>query len=503
MEISLNKLPMEGYVCPLETVVYQEETQESIVPDACPDIQRVICTDARAHLSRKETLEGKLEWAGSIPVTVVYLAETGEARRMELTIPFRGVAAGAVSPGSPSVVTARVMSAETRVLNPRKVLCRVELAASVQVWDPCQEILCLPAEDSACALEQRVEELETYVAVAVAEKSFAFTDDVTLPAGHPAAAELLGHRLELRCGEAKVIGGKLIFKGEAVLSCRYRTLQGGLALGRWELPFSQLVELEGVEEEGSCQVELAPRESQVLLTGDEEGRTLNVHMELLAQAVVRQNRAVRLFSDAYSTTHALSVERRSLALTQLWEESGVSQQFREVLETAEAVSQVEDCAVTLGPCQVRREGQEGVLTAQARVSVLFTDESGELRGLERGIELSARVALPAGGECRGGCALAGDAQALVAAGGVEVRCPARFSYLTTVSHQLETVTALRAEEREEEPRPSVRLRLAQKGEDLWDIAKSCSAARADILAANDLGEADSLEGMLLLIPKSR
>lgn len=505
MDVALERIPMEGYACPLESVIYQEETQESIVPDACPDIGRVVWTQARAQLGRKEAQEGKVECAGSVQVTVVYLPEGQEGpRHMELSIPFRGTAAGAVSPVCQVVAAVRVTGAETRVLNPRKVLCRVELALWCQAWSPREEVLCRPAEEPGLALEQRVEELESYTAVAVAEKGFAFTDDVRLPASHPPVSELLGHRLELRCGEAKVIGGKLIFKGEAVLHCRYATAEGALALGRWELPFSQLMELEGVEEEGGCEVELAERESQVLLAGDEEGRTLNVHMELLAQAVVRQNRAVRLFSDAYSTTHDLTVERQSVTLTQLWEDSGVDQLCREVLETPEPARQVEDCAVTLGPCQVRREEREGVLTTQARVSALYTDETGQLRGLERSVEVSARIVLPGRGECRCRCALAGEVQAVAAAGGIELRCPVRFSYRTTVPHVLEAVTALQYEERGEgEERPSVRLRLAQKGEDLWDIAKACSAARADILAANDLPDPDHLEGALLLIPRGR
>ncbi len=505
MDLELNKIPMEGYACALETTLCQEETQESIVPDACPDIRRVICTEARAQLTRREAEEGKLTCAGSVRLTVVYLPEDGEGpRHMELTIPFRAEAAGAVSPGCPAVASAAVTAAETRVLNPRKVLCRVELAVWCQVWRPREEALCLPGETEGVALEERVEELETYTAVAVAEKPFAFTDDVTLPASHPRAEELLGHRLELRRGEAKVIGGKLIFKGEVILLCRYRSAEGALALGRWELPFSQLMELEDAAEEGSCEVELVERESEVALAGDDEGRALSVHLELLAQAVVRQNRTVRLFTDAYSTTHALAVERQSLTLTQLWEESGTNQLCREVLETGETPRQVEDCAVTLGPCQVRREEREGVLAVQARVSALYTDETGQLRALERTAEFSTRIALPGGGECRCRCALAGEVQALAAAGGIELRCPVRFDYRTTVPRPLETVTALQAEEREEEPpQPSVRLRLAQRGEDLWDIAKACSAARADILAANDLPDPDHLEGTLLLIPRSR
>lgn len=506
MDIALNKLPMEGYACPLDAVLDLEETQESIVPDAYPDIERVLCTEARCQVNRRECQEGKLECGGNIPVTVVYLPE-GEAgpRSLEVTIPWRASAAGALSPDDPVVVEARVTRAETRVLNPRKVLCRVELAVSCQGWCPRTETLCLPQEDGECALEQRMEELETYTAMAVTEKAFAFTDDVTLPPSHPPVAELLGHRLELRCGEAKVIGSKLIFKGEVVLQCRYRTAENALALGRWELPFSQIAEVSGLdEEEGSCDVSVVERESQVTLTPDEEGRTLSVHLELLAQAVVRQTRSVRLFSDAYSITHDLTVERQSRELTQLWEESGANQLFRETLETEQSVGQVEECFVTLGPCQVTREEQEGVLSAQGRAWVLFTDDAGQLQALERPITLSTRVGLPAKGMCAGRCDLAGEVQAVAVPGGVELRCPVRFSYRVTVAHSRETVVALQAEERQEESeRPSVRLRLVQPGEELWDIAKACSATQADILAANDIPDPEHLAGTMLLIPKSR
>ena len=325
MELELSKMPMEGYACPLETTLYQEETQESIVPDACPDISRVLCTEARAQVEHKECVEGKLECAGTVRVTVVYLPDGEDGpRHMELSIPFRCAANGSVGPGSIAGVDPRVTAAETRVLNPRKVLCRVELAVVCRGWSPREETLCVPCEQTACALEQRVEELESDTAVAVCEKSFAFADDVTLPPSFPPAAELLGHRLELRCHEAKVIGSKLIFKGEAVLQCRYRTVENALALGRWELPFSQIIEAGEVEEECSCSLELTQRESQVTLSGDAEGRTLGVHMELHAQAVLFQQRPVRLFTDAYSLTHDLSVERESRTLTQLREEREVS-----------------------------------------------------------------------------------------------------------------------------------------------------------------------------------
>lgn len=510
MELALNKVPMEGYRPVLDTTLYQEETQESIVPDAYPDILSVLSTEGRAQLVRRECGEGKAECAGNVRVRVVYLPDGEEGpRHLELNIPFRtSVPCAELDSGCPMVAAARVSSAETRVLNPRKVLCRVELAVLCQGWKERGELLCAPWEGEEYALQQRCEEVESYLPVAVVEKSFAFTDEVALGAGQSQAEEILSHRVELRCGEAKVIGNKLIFKGEASLQCLYRAQDNTLGQGRWELPFSQIVDVGSVEEEGSCTMEVVERESQVELSGDPEGRTLSVHLELLAQAVIRQTRQVRLFADAYSITHDLTVERESYEFTQLWEENSLTETFREVLDTPAAAGRVEDCFVSLGAPQVVREEQEGTLTVQGSATVVYTTEDGVLCGMTRPITVSARVALPPQSGCQVKCALAGEAQAVATAAGVELRCPVRFAYLTTLRRQRQGVCALSAQEREEDvEQPSVRLRLVQPGEGLWDIAKACSTTQEDILRANELAEGQELEqqmeGRLLLIPRSR
>ncbi len=506
MDLELNVTPMEGYECPLDTVVYQEETQESIVPDACPDIAGVLYTEAQCKLTRKECGEGRLECAGDLRVWVLYTPEEGSGPcRLELSIPFRVSAPGEVGPECLALAVARVTGAETRALNPRKVLCRVELAVSCQAWRPERESLCQPCGAEGYALQQKTEELEVYPVMAVCEKGFNFTDEIQLPAGQPQAEELLGHRLELRCGEARRIGGKVIFKGEAMVTCLYRAAEGALALGRWSLPFSQLMETADLdEEEGSCAVEVVERDSSLTLTPGGDGRSLSLHMELLAQAVVRQSRVARIFSDAYSTTHDLTVERRSLSLTQLWEEKTVSQSLREAVELPEGVREVKDCALTLGPCQCVREEGEAVMTVRGRAGVLYLDEAGEPRALDRPVTLSLRTALPPNGECRCRCAQDGEAQAVVTATGLELRCPVAFSYLITVRQPREAVTALSCAPREEgEALPSVLLRLAMPGEELWDIAKACSTTQEDILRANDLPEGSQGEGRMLLIPRSR
>ena len=480
MELSLNNVMMEGYACLLDTTVFQEETQESIVPDACPDIGRVLCTQARAQLRAKESVEGKVEGEGSIAVTVVYLPEGEDGpRKLSLSIPFRvSVAAAGIVPGCPVVVKPWVTGVETRVLNPRKVLCRVELAAACQGWGQEENILTATWSGEECTLEQRTEAVDRYAAVSVSEKAFAFTDDVTLSTGQGAVAELLGHRLDLRCDEAKVIGNKLIFKGEVTLQARYRTMENTL--------------------------DIVEQDSRLELVDDGEGRTLGVHLELLAQAVVRQTQTVEVFCDAYSVSQDVEVERQELTFSQLWEENTVNQIHREIFDLPNGARSVEDCWVTLGQPTVERRESEAAASVRGTATVLYVSEEGSLEALVQSVAIQVGVTLPEQGNCRVRCALSGEAGAAVTAGGIELRCPVRFSYLTTVPRKCSAVTAIRVEERgEEAERPSVILRLAQPGESLWDIAKAYSTTTQDILAANELPEPERPEGTLLLIPRSR
>ncbi len=53
MELELNRTHLAGYDTVLDTTVFQEETLETIVPDACPDI---LSYDFSSQETREEVL---------------------------------------------------------------------------------------------------------------------------------------------------------------------------------------------------------------------------------------------------------------------------------------------------------------------------------------------------------------------------------------------------------------------------------------------------------------
>lgn len=126
------------------------------------------------------------------------------------------------------------------------MLVRVDLAFCVQVYAPVEDDICsgvLAPEEAG--VQQMSEQCDACTTVCVQEKPFTFSDEISLSGSKPEAEELLKCRAALRCSESKVIGNKLIFKGESQLQMLYRSSAGGLCTAEYELPFSQIMEITG------------------------------------------------------------------------------------------------------------------------------------------------------------------------------------------------------------------------------------------------------------------
>ncbi len=124
MDIYLNKEKINYVKSVMNTSLTHEETMEMIVPDALPDILRIVDTDAVVFLRSKATDNGKVTAAGVANATVIYCPE-GEVgvRKLDLEIPFT-VSAGdsEITQNTKVVSNVSVSSADASMINPRSLL---------------------------------------------------------------------------------------------------------------------------------------------------------------------------------------------------------------------------------------------------------------------------------------------------------------------------------------------------------------------------------------------
>lgn len=508
MEFELDRTQMNGFDAVLDTTLRPEETLEMIVPDACPDILRVVETDGKVLLHRKETMDGRVELSGTMKAVVLYLpdGETG-VRHLEVNIPFTCGADGPqIASDCVAVASARLCGADTRTINPRKVLVRAEAAVDVAVFSPRMETICsrvLEAEEKK--VEQLTETREVYLTACVQEKPFSFSDEVSLSSGRPAAVELLKSRVELARGESKIIGNKLILKGNAIVSLLYRGQDDGVYTAGGELPFSQILEIAGVAEDAECDVTLALTGSECTLSAEDDGRSVSVKLEALAQAVVRESQSLSVLVDAYSTREPLTVELAECPADARMDRGVRSQNARQVWETPTPVRELVDSRLSVTQVTQSREEERLILTAQVEIQALYRDEEGSLFSARYPMTVPCSLDLPEGCRCFCQCERVGDLYAAPTPGGIEVRFALDFRYCALSRERIIALSDLYPGQAPESPgeQPSLVLRMLGQGERLWDVAKGYGTTIADIISANELESESAAEGRLLLIPRGR
>ena len=83
MELEFDRDVIHCWEIVADGTLCQEETLETIVPDACPDILRIVDCEAMVCLKGKEAQEGRAEISGSVRAAVLYLPDGAEGiRRM-------------------------------------------------------------------------------------------------------------------------------------------------------------------------------------------------------------------------------------------------------------------------------------------------------------------------------------------------------------------------------------------------------------------------------------
>ena len=487
-----------------------EETMEMIVPDAMPDILRIISADAVVLLRSKDTSTERVTVSGAATVSVIYAPE-GETglRRVRLEIPFQITGGGhRITPLSRATVRLIPGAVNAMALNPRKVSVRINVAADISCYNDTE--LIIPSSIAAAEL-QNIEvlpgETEVSLPVEVLEKTFVASYEYQIPQTNPPVGEILKTTVSLTPGEYKVVGSKLIFKGLTTVSVLYSSADGGeVAACSYETEYSQLLELENANT--GSEFEIIP-----LLTGayiesdtlsDSDGRRLSAELHIVAQCVARCSKRFGFISDAYSSRYELETIQSALSLAGTPVSFCVPAVLRTTLEAPE-LSRI--ITVTAKPGLPTGGFTDGKLSLSTPVDVeaLYVTNDGAIRSATVGSVVEASADIAVGTELKISARCSGEVYGAAADGGIEVRAPIELLVQSAATHECKFISELSIDD--ETPLdlpdlPSLVIARVSHGDSLWTLAKRHRSTCALIAAANELEEGESLP-TVLVIPKKR
>ncbi|MCL2031640.1 MAG: DUF3794 domain-containing protein, partial [Oscillospiraceae bacterium] len=441
--MELRKNSIRHYEAVMDECVTLEQSAEMIVPDSCPDIARIVDTAGLACLKDKTVFSDRLELSGLCKAGILYMPE-GEPglRKMDLNIPFVRSFEGAMEATGMAVASVRVLSAEARLVNPRKVQAAVTLMIEVKMYaarvlELTDDVLAGDGEKSmACEVLKSAE--NAWLLLAVQDKAVTVTEELEVPSGRPPAEEILKADVRLAAGEMKAIGTKAVFKGMASvrLLC---AAEGRPYTLEQDFPFSQIIEVEGADEASSLEasLQLAGLEMDFLPGG--ESRKLSVTLYVDVTLMAYADRRVETVSDLYGLGVRLRPEMTPLLLHAVGERAVRRQNVRESIEVGEDVAGIVDAAALFGPVT----GVNGGMGCDVVIKAVYQTEAGGYAQAVRAIRVPCPAEVTAACGVRAG--LAGEVTATPMSGGLEVRFAVDFQVTQMLERPLLSVTGVISE----------------------------------------------------------
>ena len=473
-----------------------EQTQELRISDGMPDIGRVLSAWGQPILRSKEWHADEVVVSGGILVWVLYAPEDGtEPRSVDAWLPFQlrfdlpeGVPEGHIR------VWMLPRLADARSVSSRKLMLRAGAGVMVQVLIP-REL----ETWNASQVPEDVQLLQVRYPVRVnkeaGEKTFLLDEDLTLPGSVPQPEKLVYYGIQPEVTEQKVMGDKVVFRGNGNLHLVYRGEEGQVHNWDIPLPFSQYGELKG-NASGDAQASVALCPTSLELELGEEGH-LRLKCGMVGQYLVEDQELLALVEDAYSPNRELELQKNSQTLPVVLDSERVNL-YGEQLLPVEANLAADIRFLPDFPRQVRTD--TGIrVEAPGSFQTLYYDENSALQGASARWESSQQI--PADEHVRI-AAIPGPApepQLSLTENGMKLRCELPVQLNTTVRQEMDMVTGMELGELlEPDPgRPSLILHRAGEGS-LWEMAKASGSTVEAIRKANGLQGEPEPDRMLLI-----
>lgn len=492
-------------ICRNSMRLFQAETtaeQDFIVPDIKPDVKKVLKVTATPILHQSDYGQGRLTLSGDLLVYLCYLPEDGAgARGMELRLPFSDVMETGGDGCTPDLQVRRVTCT---LINGRKINIRVQLSVSC-FCSQTEEVslLCPHEDDDLRILKKPFSYCKT---VETEPRSVEFSERLELPTHSAPVRELLSVEPTVLIQEYQALTDRIALSGVVRVETLYLPDSEPCHIARMEheLPFTEIIRADGLQEDGYCRISALPCRFEVGLCEDADGdaRMVNFRYGFRLVADACNTETCDAVADAFGICKPVTLKSTSLKTVCNCRRETLTHNMREVLSVENVL---EVCSLTAHARVIASTFENGTLTVSGELTVhglVLCEPDGQPEGITATLPFTVTDENRCG--CEEVCATAVCEQAgytLRADGGVELRANVRVTVTTAKAETVAAVTQLiPCEEVRETPCRMV-VYFPQEKDCLWDVAKRYGSCPQKIAAVNGLAEdCDRLPCQPILIP---
>ncbi len=514
MDFKINREMLPVTECVYEGIQEQSIGLDYILPDYYPDIFRIIRCEAFPVITDYTVSGDRIAYELACDLRIHYCSEGSSmlqcvsqrqffSKTLELSTNCENITA---------VLTAKPDHFNCRAVNKRRLDLRGAVSVKIRAEG---ERSCEVISDAEGMNIQLKKIPVSYASKRLnAEKLIQLTEETELSSAAPSVVGIVSSRCRTAECDKKLISGKLLAKGEAEITVLYsceRDGEGSLEQLAFPVSFSQVMDMDGLDESFDCSISAEPVRCDIVPVADKNGenRILKCELELKIVCTAIRTASVMLAADAYSTTYPCETVSSRIRAQQL------PVMYTETIRHTARICEGEDIPQTVYTMQCTPKNINTRLSENGRGLVI----SGMLTYTMTAKDKSGMIVIPDKDEAFEETVDTGDDirgksfGATVDVSGVSYNISA--DNVLTAKAELtvhirvcgaEEITALTdiiiddSTKKLRDGDYAIKLYYGVENEEIWDIAKRYSTSAQAVMEENDLAS-DRLEsGGMLIIP---
>jgi LysM repeat protein len=304
-----------------------------------------------------------------------------------------------------------------------------------------------------------------------------------------------------------------MLRGELIISILYlgEGEEERVVSMQQEVPFSQVVELDGVKEDHLCNVDCKVVDYKIEEVEDSYGELRRINSEVVMEVFLESyfEREIDIIKDAYGLNSVLGVEKKHAKISTFKNEIKREIVLKNSIYVGEnALGKVLDILCKPFLYEIRNSDNGIVLEGVVKTRILYTlqEEENCIRCHEFEIPLNSNLDIEGvkeGSELEISLLMQHCNYSLTSTNEVEIRgvVYAEIKFMDNSEFYLTDSIIESTEQRNASEMPSLLIYFSQTGDTLWDIAKRYCTTVAKIKTFNNLGDSELvIPGQQIIIP---
>jgi len=288
--------------------------QDILVPDTKPDVMKIIQVEAIPFIGNVEVVDSGIRVTGEITYYIIYRAmDKDKTRGISMTYPFsQTINVPDAKKGMNARVVADVRNIIYSLPNERKVSIKTELLFRYAITDK-SDVELIQGITGSEDIETKNSQDVFYNVISTKQEVLDAKEDIVIPENVPGIGEILRVSSNITNTDYKVSYNKILVKGDINVELLY------LEKGETEniftytvtVPFTGMIEFDNISENYRFDIKYVLRNLEIVM-GD--NNMLTISGEVIADAIMFEEKKVDYVNDFYSTNSKLNYDKSEVAV---------------------------------------------------------------------------------------------------------------------------------------------------------------------------------------------